>query len=101
MLMEGLRDGDRLVARLQQQSRGLVVHGHLHQRMQSRIPTEAGELRLVGAASASLHHEHEARMAGFNVYTFDEGGAVTAIDAHVLDAASASFHVERVPDGRW
>ncbi len=101
MAMEGLRDGARLVERLQPLSRGLVVHGHLHRRMQSRIPTRSGHVVVGGAASASLHHEHEARMSGFNVYEFDDSGALTAIDAHVLDPATETFHREAVPDGHW
>jgi len=101
MLMEGLRDGARLVSRLQSLPRGLIVHGHLHQRMQSRIATASGSIVVAGAASASLHHEDEARMSGFNVYEFDDQGALGAIDAHVLDPAVGTFHQETVPDGHW
>ena len=32
----------------------------------------------VGATSASLHHEHEPEMAGFNLYEFDDAGALVA-----------------------
>ena len=44
---------------------------------------DAGELaRAVGATSASLHHDDEHRMAGFNVYEFDDA-ASRPIEAHV------------------
>jgi len=93
MFMQGLRDGAELLARLRDAPRALVLHGHLHKRVQSRV----GEIVVVGATSASLHHEHEARMAGFNVYAFDDAGALASIEAHVLDANEASFHREQVP----
>ncbi len=101
MLMEGLRDGARLVERLRDLPRGLVLHGHLHQRMQSRIPTRVGDVVVAGAASASLHHAHEARMSGFNVYELDDAGTLITIEAHVLDPAAGTFHRESIPDGRW
>jgi 3',5'-cyclic AMP phosphodiesterase CpdA len=101
MLMEGLRDGARLVERLRDLPRGLVLHGHLHRRLQSRIPTNFGDVVVVGAASASLHHLHDTRMSGFNVYELDDVGALIGIEAHVLDPAQGTFHKERIPDGRW
>jgi 3',5'-cyclic AMP phosphodiesterase CpdA len=97
MAMEGLRDGSALVRRLRGVQRGLVLHGHLHRRMRGRIVTDAGELTVVGAASASLHHEHEARMSGFNVYEYDDAGELTAIEAHVLDPSESTFRKETIP----
>jgi len=105
MFMQGLRDGGELLARLGDLPRGLVLHGHLHKRVQSRWPTRAGELLVVGATSASLHHEHAARMAGFNVYDFDDAGALRSVEAHVLDPDQGAFHREEVPsvatDRHW
>jgi 3',5'-cyclic AMP phosphodiesterase CpdA len=98
MVMEGLRDQDALFARLRGLPRALVIHGHLHKRMQGRIATDVGEITVVGAASASLHHEQEARMSGFNVYEFDDSGALVAIEGHVFDPASSAFRKETVPD---
>lgn len=97
MVMEGLHDGSRLVAALRRVPRALVLHGHLHKRMQGRIPTDAGEITVVGAASASLHHEHEARMSGFNVYELSDDGALVSVEAHVLDPAESTFRKEPVP----
>jgi hypothetical protein len=59
--------------------------------------TAHGTIHHVGATSASLHHSHADRMAGFNVYSIDERGAVESIEAHVLDADSRSFRKAPVP----
>ncbi len=95
--MESLRDGDALLLRMRHLKRGLILHGHLHKRIRSTIATDDGELVVAGAASASLHHSHEARMSGFNVYEFDDDGVLDSIDAHVFDASRAEFHREQVP----
>jgi 3',5'-cyclic AMP phosphodiesterase CpdA len=97
MMMQGLRDGAELLERLGGVARGVVLHGHLHKRVQSRLPTRAGELLVVGATSASLHHDHAARMSGFNVYELDDHGELVSIEAHVLDPAEETFHREPVP----
>ncbi len=54
-------------------------------------------MQSVGATSASLHHDDEHRMAGFNVYEIDDSGAVTAIEARVFDEATERFHTVSVP----
>jgi 3',5'-cyclic AMP phosphodiesterase CpdA len=66
--VEGLRDARHLVALLAMQSRGMVLHGHLHRRIQRDLSTSTGTVRQVGATSASLFHADADRMAGFNVY---------------------------------
>lgn len=98
MITEGLHDAAEFQERLQALPRGLVLHGHLHKRMQGRIPTKWGALTVVGAASASLHHEHEARMSGFNVYEFDDDGTLASIESHVLDPTESTFHKEPIPE---
>ncbi len=70
----------------------------MHKRVRSEIATRGGEIVVCGAASASLEHSHEARMSGFNVYEFDDAGALVAIDAHVLEPKGDSFHRESVPN---
>ena len=70
--MKGLEDADALIAKLAGLHRGLLLHGHLHVRRQCTLGTPLGELLSVGATSASLDHEHEHKMAGFNLYEFDE-----------------------------
>jgi 3',5'-cyclic AMP phosphodiesterase CpdA len=92
----GLRDAPALLAMLEPLSHGLVVHGHLHRRVQRPLPTPTGRLHQVGATSASLHHDAPDRMAGFNLYELDEG-RVGRIEAAVYDPDSGTFRVESVP----
>ncbi len=94
--LEGLRDTEALLAELRPISRGLVLHGHLHRRIQRVVPTEAGHLLQIGATSASLHHEETDRMAGFNLYEVD-GDASTRVEAWVYSAESRDFRLESVP----
>ena len=96
--MGGLADADAFCERLADLSRGLLVHGHLHRRIQRIVPTRAGAILAVGATSASLHHEDEHRMAGFNVYDIDDSGAIRNLEAHVLDPETSTFHVEKIPE---
>jgi 3',5'-cyclic AMP phosphodiesterase CpdA len=95
--MKGLEDADALIAELSGLHRGLLLHGHLHVRQKATLGTPLGELLSVGATSASLDHEHEHKMAGFNLYEYDDAGKLGAVEAHVLDAKQDSFHVESVP----
>jgi 3',5'-cyclic AMP phosphodiesterase CpdA len=97
--VEGLRDADELKGAIDEVPRGLILHGHLHGRMQRALTTRAGSLLAVGATSASLHHVDPDRMAGFNVYTFDDSGALTDVEAHILEPASSTFRVDSVP--KW
>ncbi|HEY8039161.1 MAG TPA: metallophosphoesterase [Polyangiaceae bacterium] len=94
--LEGLRDAPALVAELRSLSRGLVLHGHLHRRIQRALVTDAGQMLQVGATSASLHHDEADRMAGFNVYDVSAAG-VPRVEAVVFDPGSGSFRVESVP----
>jgi 3',5'-cyclic AMP phosphodiesterase CpdA len=96
-LLEGLHDANELARRVEHCSHGLILHGHLHRRQRKALPTRRGELHVVGATSASLHHEHEAKMAGFNLYEFDEGGRLITVEAHVLSADGETFRVSDVP----
>ncbi len=95
--VEGLWDANALMAELAGLHRGLLLHGHLHVRRQRALSTPAGELLAIGATSASLHHGHEHKMAGFNLYEFDDAGALGSIEAHVLDPETDAFHIETVP----
>jgi len=54
--------GKRL-AQLRKLPRGLVLHGHLHRRMERVLTTDAGQVQQLGATSASLHREERDRMA--------------------------------------
>jgi 3',5'-cyclic AMP phosphodiesterase CpdA len=94
--LEGLRDAPLVLAQLRSISSGLLVHGHLHRRIQRVIRTDRGEVRQIGATSASLHHEAPDRMAGFNVYELGEAGTIR-VEARVYSPDAESFHPESVP----
>ena len=94
--LEGLRDTTELLAQLQDVPRGLLLHGHLHRRIQRPVPTTAGKLLQVGATSASLHHDDPDRMAGFNLYDLSADGA-TRVEAWVYSPSDGTFHLESVP----
>ncbi len=96
--LEGLTDAALLWTGMRDVARGMVLHGHLHRRIQRAMPTSAGRLHAVGATSASLHHEAPGRMAGFNLYEIsDADGEITGIEAHVLDPTGQTFARESVP----
>ena len=97
-LLEGLQDAALLWTGVRDLTRGMILHGHLHARMQRALPTSAGRLHAVGATSASLHHGEPARMAGFNLYEVRESdGEIAAIEAHVYDPEKNAFSVTSVP----
>jgi hypothetical protein len=106
MFLEGLRDGAELLALLRGIPRGLILHGHLHRRIQrvlgalgeAQASSSSGGWEQLGATSASLHHEDPDRMAGFNIYELDRGGPRLArAHAHVYSEDSGSFRLESVP----
>jgi 3',5'-cyclic AMP phosphodiesterase CpdA len=94
--LEGLRDAEELAVLLRTIPHGLLLHGHLHRRIQRDVPTDRGRLQQVGATSASLHHEAPDRMAGFNVYELDESG-VARVSAQVYSPETGTFRLESVP----
>jgi 3',5'-cyclic AMP phosphodiesterase CpdA len=96
-LLEGLWDAADLIDTVKHVRRGMLLHGHLHSRMQRPLPTHAGHMISVGATSASLDHAHEDRMAGFNLYEFDGAGDLVTVEAHVFDPNKDVFRIERVP----
>jgi 3',5'-cyclic AMP phosphodiesterase CpdA len=93
---DGLRDAPALLSVLRTLDHGLVVHGHLHRRVQATITTTAGRLLQVGATSASLHHADADRMAGFNLYQVDDAGPI-GVEARVFDPSGPSFRYAAVP----
>jgi 3',5'-cyclic AMP phosphodiesterase CpdA len=94
--LEGLRDAPALLSLLMPISQCLILHGHLHRRVQRVMMTTRGEIHQVGATSASLHDETADRMAGFNVYDIDDRGVVR-IEASVHKPATGAFALESVP----
>ena len=95
--LEGLWDAAALTANCNHLSRGLLLHGHLHRRIHRAHRTPSGSLDSVGATSASLHHEHEDRMAGFNTYDIDASGGIEKISSCVFDPEHGTFTVRDVP----
>jgi 3',5'-cyclic AMP phosphodiesterase CpdA len=94
--LEGLRDAAELLAQLRALPRGLILHGHLHRRVQRVLTGPGPRWEQLGATSASLHHEEPDRMAAFNVYEIDPSGTRLArAQAHVF--AGNSFRIESVP----
>ena len=96
-VVEGLWDARGLTDALASVERGMLLHGHLHFRVQRDLPTRRGSILAVGATSASLDHLEEHKMAGFNLYEFDGAGALAKVEAHVYRTADDAFRVEDVP----
>jgi len=95
--VEGLWDADALTDSLKVVPRALVLHGHLHIRRRTPVGTPPADIISFGATSASLEHENEHKMAGFNLYELDDKGALVKVEAHVLDTRDETFRVETVP----
>jgi hypothetical protein len=94
--LEGLRDSAALLGELRSLARGLVIHGHLHRRIQRTLSTDAGHLLQVGATSASLHHSEDDRMAAFNLYDVSDLG-LPRVESFVYSPEQGTFRLESVP----
>lgn len=97
--LEGLHDAPAERRALGNLRCGLVLHGHLHRRIQRPVPTSLGELRVIGTTSASLLHRDPDRMAGYNVYELGPDGSLRAAEAFVLNAATRRFEPASIPSG--
>jgi hypothetical protein len=93
---EGLRDAADLLELLGPVARGLVLHGHLHRRIQRVLATSAGQLQQIGATSASLHDDARDRMAGFNLYEIGADGHAR-VEAIVYQPTTGLFANDSVP----
>ena len=96
--LEGLFDARSQGRLLHQLTRGLLLHGHLHRRIHRRLPTKGGHVDIVGATSASLLHDSDERMAGFNVYDIADDGRIESITSHRLIPDDHSFREVRIPN---
>ncbi len=96
-MLEGLDDAAEETRILANVPRGLVLHGHLHRRIHRRLATDRGGLDAVGATSASLLHESDERMAGFNVYEIGSDGAIGPLESHRLEPATEAFREVKIP----
>lgn len=95
--LEGLGDADAEAKILGRLPRGLLLHGHLHRRVHRRLATSSGHIDAVGATSASLLHESDERMAGFNVYDVGHDGAIGPVEWHRLVPETESFERVDIP----
>jgi 3',5'-cyclic AMP phosphodiesterase CpdA len=96
-LMTGLNDAALLLETVRHVPRGFLLHGHLHARIQRKVRTSTGTMHSVGATSASLEHEDESKMAGFNLYEISDAGEIGRIEAHVVDPKGEGFRVGSLP----
>ncbi len=90
-LRGGLVDAGALREALQPLERGLVLYGHLHERLLQRLPTARGALDVVCATAASLAHPDDRIRGAFNLYELDDDGRVASIRARVIEPDSRSF----------
>lgn len=95
--LEGLTDAAAEARVLQLLPRGLLLHGHLHRRIHRELPTARGHIDEVGATSASLLHESDAKMAGFNVYEIGDDGAIRGITSRRFVPGEETFREVPVP----
>lgn len=98
-LRSGLVDARALRSELAHLARGLVLFGHLHVRRRSRLVTAAGALEVVSASGASLDHRDERVRAGFNLYSMQEDGVVSSIEAWVLDPMTRGLRCHEIAPG--
>jgi 3',5'-cyclic AMP phosphodiesterase CpdA len=90
-LKDGLVDAAALRRAVAFVPRGLVLYGHLHLRERHTITTASGSLEAVAASGAALDHPDAVVRAGFNVYDFDQAGALQAMVSHVIDPVRGGF----------
>jgi 3',5'-cyclic AMP phosphodiesterase CpdA len=96
LLLEGLWDAAAEAEALRHLRRGLLLHGHQHRRVRRELATDHGHIDAIGVTSASLIHESDERMAGFNVYEIGDDGAVGRISSHRLDDGT-TFREVQIP----
>lgn len=98
-LLTGLTDAHAEAAVLAGVQRGLLLHGHLHRRIHRTLATSKGHIDAVGATSASLLHESDERMAGFNVYEVTADGAIHSVASHCMNPETREFREVSIPRG--
>lgn len=99
-LRSGLVDARALRGTLAPLARGLVLFGHLHVRRRRRLSTPAGALEAVCASGASLDHRDERVRAGFNLYALQDDGAVSCVEAWVLDPTTRELRRRELAPAR-
>lgn len=94
LFLEGLWDAGAEAEALRHVERGLLLHGHQHRRIRRELATDHGHIDAIGVTSASLIHESDERMAGFNVYEIRDDGALGQISSHRLDGKESFVEVQ-------
>ena len=97
-LMDGLVDAAAEMTTLAPIEQGLLLHGHLHRRIHRKVKTERGSLASVGATSASLIHESDEKMGGFNIYEIAPERGRCTISSYRLVLATNNFREVSVPE---
>ena len=96
-LLEGLDDAPEQARLLRDLPRGLLLHGHLHRRVHRMLTTDRGHVDAVGATSASLLHDSDEKMAGFNLYDITDDGRIASITSHRFDPSGERFFEVPLP----
>ena len=91
-LRDGLTDAACLREVLATLPRGLVLFGHLHERVRCRFAS----LDVVGASGAALEHPRDSIRAGYNLYELGDG-RVIRMEARVLDSGGGSLRRTEIP----
>ena len=92
-LRDGLVDLPALQRVLQPVERGVLLFGHIHLRTRGELRTRAGRLDVLSVSGAALDHPDPAVRAGFNLYTFEDDGRLSAVQAQVLDPRGEELQV--------
>lgn len=96
LFFEGLWDARAEADVLRTLERGLLLHGHQHRRIRREVVTDRGHIDAIGTTSASLIHDSDERMAGFNVYEIREDGTFGEISSHRM-ASDETFVEVPIP----
>jgi hypothetical protein len=82
-MMHGLRDASALHSILPN-TRGLILHGHLHKTLTGPLWIGDSRWLVAGAPSASSTKTTGERAAGYNTYQFDEEGRLEGVFSTTL-----------------
>lgn len=92
-LLEGLSDADAELRAFGERD-AFILHGHWHKRLRRTVKNDRGaSIEVIGATSASLLHEDHAKVAGFNLMTFDAAGALTKLETARYDERTREFSI--------
>lgn len=96
-LRGGLVDARSFRRALQPIAHGLVLYGHLHERLHAQLGTTHGVLDVVCATAAALDHPSDRIRAAYNVYEIEDDGRVGAMEAKVFQPRTRTFESFALP----